>query len=86
MKKIKIILGILCGISVIGGGIYYQRTSKQIDQESPVLSADTDQITVSIDATDQELLQGVSATDDKDGDVSDSILIENIEKKRRWCS
>lgn len=81
MKKIKIILGILCGISVIGGGIYYQRTSQQIDQESPVLSADTDQITVSIDATDQELLQGVSATDDKDGDVSDSILIENIEKK-----
>ena len=80
MRKARIILGILCLVTVIGGGIYYQRTKKQIDTESPVLRAETDEITVSILDAEQELLSNLSAVDNKDGDVSDSILIESIEK------
>ena len=69
MRKARIILGILCMVTVIGGGIYYQRTKKQIDTESPVLRAETDEITVSILDAEQELLSNLSAVDNKDGDV-----------------
>ena len=82
MKKARVILGVLCLITLIGGGIYFFRSQKEEDNESPVLKAETESITVSINATDQELIEGITAVDNKDGDVSDSILIENIEKKQ----
>ena len=81
MKKARIILGIMCLLTLIGGGFYYQRSRQNIDKESPVLKTETDEITVSIQASEQELLQDVTAVDNKDGDVSDSVLIESIVKK-----
>ena len=39
-------------------------------------------VTVSIAATEEELTAGISAEDDRDKDVSDSILITGIEKKK----
>lgn len=81
MKRARIILGILCMFTVIGGGFYYSRKQKEVDVEGPVLTAESDVIKVSIQITEQELIQDISAVDGKDGDVSDSVLIENIEKK-----
>lgn len=81
MKKVRIILGIICGIVLIVTGVYYTQVNKNIDEEGPILSMDTDEITVSIEATEEELIQGVTAIDDKDGDVSDSIVIESKKKK-----
>lgn len=86
MKRVRMILGILCLITVIGGAIYYFLGQKEEDNESPVLKAEAEKITVSIHATDQELMEGITAVDNKDGDVSDSILIENIEKKKDGAS
>lgn len=81
MKKARIILGILCAVIMVGGGLYIRNVQKNKDVEGPVLQAETDDITVSIKASDQKLIQGVSAVDDVDGDVSDTILIEDVEKK-----
>lgn len=86
MKKARIILGILCAVTMIGGGFYIRNVQKNMDVEGPVLQAETADITVSIQASDQELIQGVSAVDEVDGDVSDTILIENIEKKENGAS
>lgn len=86
MKKARIILGILCMFTVIGGGFYYSRKQREVDVESPVLTAESDVIKVSIQTTEQELIQDISAVDEKDGDVSDSILIESIEKKADGAS
>ena len=81
MKKARIILGILCAVIMAGGGLYIRNVQKNMDVEGPVLQAETTDITVSIQASDQELIQGVSAVDEVDGDVSDTILIEDVEKK-----
>ena len=81
MKKARIILGILCAVIMVGGGLYIRNVQKNKDVEGPVLQAETADITVSIKASDQKLIQGVSAVDDVDGDVSDTILIEDVEKK-----
>ena len=48
---------------------------KRQDHKGPVLSARSESITVGLDASDQEILEGIAAFDDKDGDVSDSIPV-----------
>ena len=58
--------------------------AKQRDVDPPVISADAESFSASIGADDKELISGVTATDEKDGDVSDSILIDNIKKKGRF--
>ncbi len=63
---------------LITAGIFgwneYQRISDE-DTEPPVITASSDLITVTVDADDVDFLQGVTAADNKDGDVTDSILV-----------
>ena len=81
MKKIRIIVGCICLMSLIVGGIYFYKAQENIDIEGPVLQSASDAITVSIQDTEKKLIEGITAKDDRDGDVSDNILIENIKKK-----
>lgn len=81
MKIARIILGLLC-IACLAGGAYYVRESrKDVDTEGPVLEAASDTLEVSIEDTEEALLKDVAAHDDRDGNVSDSIIIEEITKK-----
>ena len=82
MKIARIILGLLC-IACLAGGAYYVRESrKDVDTEGPVLEAASDTLEVSIEDTEEALLKDVAAHDDRDGNVSDSIIIEEITRKR----
>lgn len=81
MKKLKVMAGIICVVSLAGGCFYYTKIQEQRDQEPPVLSADAEVFSAKVAADDQKLISGVTAYDQVDGDVSDSILIDNITKK-----
>ncbi|MCI6997572.1 MAG: DUF5011 domain-containing protein [Eubacterium sp.] len=81
MKKVKIVLSALCLLLLIGGWQYLQKKYLQVDLEAPIIRINESVITVSINATDEQLIEGVTAEDNIDGDVSDSILIENVVKK-----
>lgn len=52
------------------------------DMEPPVLSADAEKFSASIKADEKKLISGVTAFDQKDGDVSDSILIDSIKRRK----
>ena len=45
------------------------------DYTAPVIHADTDSIEVSVTASDQDFLAGLSAMDNLDGDVSDTLVV-----------
>ena len=45
------------------------------DYEAPVISADTAELYLSVDTEDAELLAGMSAVDNLDGDVSKSLVV-----------
>lgn len=47
----------------------------QADNEAPVIKAEADEITVSVKATDGDLLAGLSASDNVDGDVTNSLAV-----------
>lgn len=81
MKKARIILGILCAVSVVGCAAYVYVVRTNVDTQGPKLEASSDTLEVSIDASEEELTKDVVAQDDRDGNVSDSITVENITKK-----
>ena len=81
MKESKIVALALCAASLVGGGAYAFISAYQKDTTPPVLSAEKAEVTASIEATDEELKNGVVAVDKKDGNVSGSVMIDNIKKK-----
>lgn len=48
------------------------------DTKPPVISCDSDEIEVPVRVTDKALLKGVTATDKRDGDLTDKIIIQGI--------
>ena len=50
------------------------------DETMPVISADTESIWVSVNATDEELMVGLTAKDEKDGDLTSEIVVGNKSK------
>lgn len=78
MKKFrKIWLGIV-GIVIVFFVGYCVRTNFKTDFSGPVIIGGQDKIKVSIHDGDEVLLQGITASDKKDGDVTDSLIVENV--------
>lgn len=59
---------------------YTLKDNKQTDVVPPVISCDSDTLEASVNADDAELLAGVTAIDDKDGNVSDSLVVVSKSK------
>ena len=43
----------------------------------PVIEMDSESITVSVEGGDEAILEGVTATDKKDGDITENLFIES---------
>lgn len=78
MRKIKLASIILLLISVVIFGVYKIYEFRTRDTEPPKITAETDSITASVAITEEELLADVKAIDNKSGDVSDSLVVEEI--------
>lgn len=79
MKKRPVLILALVTVLVLGlaaGYIWYQKTVAS--PQAPEISFDNDTISVTTAATDKELLEGVTALDPEDGDVTDSVLVESV--------
>lgn len=90
MKKVKIgsILLFVVSLTLFLFCIFVREGGQ--DQNGPEIQMNQQEIAVSIASDDTVLLQGVTALDRKDGDVTDSLAVENIsnfiEKGRRKVS
>lgn len=59
---------------------FYVKEKKTTDNTIPVITVDEEIIEVSFKATDEELLQGVTAYDEKDKDLTDRVIVESVSK------
>ncbi len=75
IKKIRILILIFFLVVTAVFGYSKVTAAMDADTQAPVISATADTIEVSVDADDSELLQGLTATDNRDGDVSDSLVV-----------
>ena len=78
MKKLRIFSILLLFVS-IALFIVFQMYSKVVrDNNPPTVTCETDELTVSVEATTEELFKGVTAKDSRSGDVTDTLVIEEM--------
>ncbi len=59
---------------------FYVKEKMTTDDTIPVISIEGEIIEVSFNATDEELLQGVTAYDEKDKDITDKVIVESVSR------
>ncbi len=64
------VLAVFCGVKIY--------TRLYLDRSAPVISLDSDTISVSVSDPREKLLEGVSAYDDRDGDLTGSVMIKSV--------
>lgn len=80
MKRQKIFSIVVFVISMLLFGGYKVHCWMEADKYGPIIDIDDEELKVSISSSETELLQGVTASDSRDGDVTDSLVIESISK------
>ena len=75
MKALRTLILICFTITAIVFGVYEFNEFRTRDNIAPVIASDADELYVSVKATREELLAGLTASDNKDGDVTDSIVM-----------
>lgn len=81
MKRLfAIIMLTLTALSIAGAIGYSIYKKNATGGASPEILFDQEEIDVSISAEEAELLKGVTAMDNEDGDVTDSVMVENLSR------
>ena len=80
MDKFRKAWLIFVGIVIVIFLLYRFNEFRKSDSSGPVFSGGQDSLEVSIQDREDVLLQGITASDKKDGDVTESILVEELSK------
>lgn len=78
MKLFRIAGLVIFMLSVVTFTGYKIYEANSVDTTGPVFNCKEDSITASVKTTKAELLKGVKAFDEKDGDVTDKIVLEKL--------
>ena len=78
MNRLRVFSTVIFVISVIVFGTFMIRQRMEHDTGVPVITLSDDRIEVSVTDNEEALLQGVTAMDAADGDVTRTIVVENI--------
>ncbi|MDO4331933.1 MAG: hypothetical protein Q4C58_04525 [Eubacteriales bacterium] len=78
MKKLRIFWAVIVVLVTAAFAAYRINEIRKEDSSGPVFSCDQMKLEVSIHDGDDVLLQGITAQDKKDGDVTASILVEKL--------
>ena len=75
LQRITIGAFLIVLLAFVGTKIY---TTLAVDRVPPTITSESDIIEVQVGASERALLKGISAADDKDGDVTDQIMIKGV--------
>lgn len=78
MRVLKILSVVCAVVSLALFGITYYPHIHGADDVPPQISMDQEEIEIPVEAAEPEILQGVTAADAEDGDVTDSLLVEGL--------
>lgn len=80
MKPFRIIVIVIFALAAAATIFLAVGELIRTDRTIPEIKVEEEMIEVSLKATDEELMQGVTASDKKDGDLTDKIIIESISR------
>ena len=75
LKRLRIFLLVFFIAAAAVFGVYKGREFLTADNVAPVIKAPSDSFEASVSATDADLMNGMTATDNKDGDVTSSMVV-----------
>lgn len=80
MRKLRVLI-VLFFVAVTSFFVVYKIKNVAIkDVEAPVITSEQDVLEVSIQAEEKDLLEGLRAQDNRDGDVTDSLVVVSKSK------
>ena len=80
MRLFRIVISVLFCIVLSVFAFMYIRDHYIADRSYPVITVESDMLEVPVDADKAQLLKGVTASDAKDGDLTDKVIVESISK------
>ncbi len=80
MRILRVAVLVLFTITFALFSLIFVREKLNTDTTIPQIIVEGEIIDVSLEATDEELLKGITAYDEKDGDLTDKIIIESVSR------
>lgn len=80
MRIMRISVMLLFIITTIFFSIFFVFQKKNADDTIPVITLESEFMEVKCNATNEELLKGVKATDEKDGDLTAEVIVESVSR------
>lgn len=78
LKIARIVMCIIFVAVTAVFGYFYVNEQIHTDKTVPVITVESELLEVPLGADNSELLKGVSAYDEKDGDLSDKVIVESL--------
>ncbi len=78
MRKTRIFSVVVFVLAVVLYVLFQYRQQIAADNTGPTISMDETSVTISVEDGEDAMLAGVTAVDQEDGDVSDSLLVETV--------
>ena len=80
MRLVRIaVLGIFV-VTTVMSGVLFIKNKITTDTTIPEITIEEEVLEVALDAKTEDLLKGVKAFDEKDGDISNKVIVETISK------
>lgn len=80
MRVMRWVVATMTVLTTVAFVVVVITTAITTDRTLPIIKVEDGILEVSVNATEEELLQGISAYDEKDGDISSRLLVESISK------
>jgi hypothetical protein len=78
MRILRVVAVLLFVFTTALYGYFFVTEKLKTDETIPVITLQEDVLEVDIDATNEDLLRGVSAHDEKDGDITNKVIVESL--------
>lgn len=75
IQRLTIALFIIAVILLCGVKFYYGQI---LDRVNPVISCESDTIEISVNDSEEALLAGITASDNRDGDLTDLVMVQGV--------
>ncbi len=78
IKVLRVLVAIVFVVVTCVFTLFYIDAKRNIDRTYPSIEIEQEMLEVNIGVTDEELLQGVTAYDGKDGDLTSKVIVESV--------
>lgn len=78
MRRVRFFISLIFAIACVLFGVYVVKVKMVEDNKPPVIKSETEEITISVKDGEESLLKGITAKDNRDGDLTDAVRVSSM--------